>query len=91
MFGDYCRRACCKQFASKRRKQEPGGHCCSDHKRRGAQAGTAVHIGAPRTLKGYGSASGAIQSGSSRAMFMDFFWMPVVEPMLGERNVDRWR
>ena len=43
--------------------------------------GQQVHIGAPRTLKGYGPSGLVIQGvDPPDHLFMDFFWMPVVEP-----------
>ncbi|RBP41248.1 uncharacterized protein (TIGR02600 family) [Roseimicrobium gellanilyticum] len=44
--------------------------------------GQQAHIGAPRTLKGYGPSSGMPNQGVDPPdyLFMDFFWMPVVEP-----------
>ncbi len=47
-----------------------------------AQQGQQFHIGAPKYLKGYGSTTGMPIQGIDPPdhLFMDFFWMPVVEP-----------
>lgn len=43
--------------------------------------GQQPHIGAPKTLKGFGPAGLPIQGyDPPDHLFMDFFWMPVVEP-----------
>lgn len=45
------------------------------------QQGQQPHIGAPRMLKGYGKSGLAIQGiDPPDYLFMDFFWMPMVEP-----------
>ncbi|WP_395748502.1 Verru_Chthon cassette protein A [Prosthecobacter sp.] len=46
-----------------------------------SKQGQQFHIGAPKVLKGYGKSGLAIQGiDPPDYLFMDFFWMPVVEP-----------
>ncbi len=43
--------------------------------------GAKFHVGAPKTLKGYGTRGLAIQGiDPPDYLLMDFFWMPIVEP-----------
>ncbi|MFO1485303.1 MAG: Verru_Chthon cassette protein A [Verrucomicrobiaceae bacterium] len=46
-----------------------------------SKQGQQFHIGAPKVLKGYGTSGLPIQGiDPPDYLFMDFFWMPVVEP-----------